>query len=275
MITLARSAECPIATIDGHRYALYSHSCDALINLPSLPAAIRSLCAGLQPSTSVPEALLAPIGTQEVWAAGVTYYRSRDARMEESKDSGGQDFYAKVYTAARPELFMKASAHRVVGPNGAVRIRKDSHWNVPEPEFTLVINARGEIVGYTIGNDMSSRDIEGENPLYLPQAKVYDQSCAVGPVILVKEGDLNRNIGIALAIERGGETVFSGTTDLTQLKRSPEELVSYLYLETTFPTGAYLLTGTGIVPGNDFTLQTGDVIKITIDTIGTLTNTVG
>ncbi|HEY0706180.1 MAG TPA: fumarylacetoacetate hydrolase family protein [Polyangia bacterium] len=216
--------------------------------------------------------LLPPIGTQEVWAAGVTYYRSRDARIEES--AGGGDFYAKVYAAARPELFFKASPHRVVGPGQPVRIRRDSRWNVPEPELVLAINAAGKIFGYVAGNDMSSRDIEGENPLYLPQAKVYDGSCALGPGIYLPTEPLGPSTAIRLAIARGGTVVFSGETTLAQLKREPAELAAYLFAETSFPAGAYLMTGTGIIPDADFTLQVGDEVRIHIAGIGDLINVV-
>jgi 2-dehydro-3-deoxy-D-arabinonate dehydratase len=218
--------------------------------------------------------VLAPIGTQEVWAAGVTYFRSRSARMEESKEAGGGTFYDRVYEAERPELFFKATPRRVVGPEGAVRIRSDASWSVPEPELTLVLNAAGEIVGYTVGNDMSSRDIEGENPLYLPQAKVYDGSCALGPCVLVSEGPLPKRTGIRLSITRGGKEAFSGETRLAEMKRDPRELARYLFRESSFPTGALLMTGTGIVPGDDFTLAKGDRVEIRIEGIGTLTNTV-
>jgi 2-dehydro-3-deoxy-D-arabinonate dehydratase len=276
MITLYHTHSGPVVTIDDLTYALYDHSIDALINAENgTAAALRALVPG-RPTIEAPTAadLLAPIGTQEVWAAGVTYYRSRDARMEESKDSGGQDFYSRVYTAERPELFMKATAWRVIAPGGDVRIRADSRWNVPEPELALVINAAGAIVGYTIGNDMSSRDIEGENPLYLPQAKVYDGSCSIGPCILVTDEGLVAETPIALSILRNGAEAFSGNTDLTQLKRRPAELASWLYKEMSFPAGAILLTGTGIIPDNDFTLQSGDEIRITIGGIGTLVNRV-
>jgi len=218
--------------------------------------------------------LLAPIGLQEVWAAGVTYHRSRDARMEEARQAGGDDFYARVYEAQRPELFLKATPHRVVGHGQGVRIRKDSKWNVPEPELTLAVNAAGRIIGYTIGNDMSSRDIEGENPLYLPQAKVYDQSCAVGPGILLSEQPLAKSARIQIQILRGGKMAFEGATDLTRLKRTPEELVGYLYRDNSFPKGCLLMTGTGVVPDSSFTLQHQDEIRISIDGIGTLANTV-
>jgi 2-dehydro-3-deoxy-D-arabinonate dehydratase len=217
----------------------------------------------------------APIGNQEVWAAGVTYYRSRDARMQESKSSGGGDFYDRVYAAERPELFMKATPHRVVGPDEDVAIRDDSSWNVPEPELTLLITPSGKIVGYTIGNDMSSRDIEGENPLYLPQAKVYDRSCALGPAILVSDAPMPAKTEIKLEILRGGAKEFSGTTTLESLKRDPADLVRYLYRSNRFPAGCFLMTGTGIVPPDSFTLKSKDEIHITIASIGTLINTVG
>lgn len=221
--------------------------------------------------------ILPPIGRQEVWAAGVTYLRSRDARREESKDSGGGTFYDRVYDADRPELFFKAMAHKVVAAGGAVRIRRDSKWNVPEPELALMVSPGGKIAGYTIGNDMSSRDIEGENPLYLPQAKVYDGSCALGPCILVAHADepLPKTTEISIEILRGGAEVFAGRASLSQMKRSFEELVEYLYRDHSFPHGCVLLTGTGVVPPDSFTLAPGDEIRITIEPIGTLTNTVG
>jgi 2-dehydro-3-deoxy-D-arabinonate dehydratase len=233
----------------------------------SIPAA-RKLLAVAEDS------LRAPIGTQEIWAAGVTYLRSRVARMEESKSAGGGDFYDRVYAAPRPELFFKAPAYRAVGPGAAVRIRRDSKWNVPEPELALVANPKGKIIGYTIGNDMSSRDIEGENPLYLPQAKCYDGSCAIGPAVLLASEPLPKTTEIKIEIIRKGEPAFRGTTALSQMKRDPRELVDYLFRETSFPSGCYLLTGTGIVPPDSFTLDHGDEIRITIEPIGTLTNVV-
>jgi 2-dehydro-3-deoxy-D-arabinonate dehydratase len=217
---------------------------------------------------------LAPIDSQEVWAAGVTYYRSRTARMAESEVAGGGSFYDRVYSAERPELFFKALAHRVAGPDEKVRIRRDSKWNVPEPELALVISPEGKITGYTIGNDMSSRDIEGENPLYLPQAKVYDRSCSLGPAILVSGEPMPASTSIGIEIRRAGAAVFSDSTTLAAMKRRPEELVEYLYRETSFPNGCILLTGTGVVPPDTFTLQSGDEIAITIDGIGTLRNSV-
>jgi len=216
----------------------------------------------------------APIHSQEIWASGVTYLKSKVGRQEESKNAGGADFYSRVYEAKRPELFFKATRHRVVNPGGKVRIRKDSIWNVPEPELTLMITSSGKIVGYTIGNDMSSRSIEGENPLYLPQAKTYDGCAAVGPCIYITKEHLPANTTIHLEIKRKGEKAFEGNVELNQLKRKPEELVSFLYMECSFPYGSLLMTGTGIVPSSDFTLKSGDEIIITIEPIGTLINRV-
>ena len=250
---------------------------DELINREDLFRYLRSLLA----ASNLPvvdrdfgKEILAPIVSQEVWAAGVTYYRSRRARIDESQTAGGGDFYDRVYTAERPELFFKATAHRVAGPGGTVRIRGDSHWNVPEPELALVVTRAGKIVGYTIGNDMSSRDIEGANPLYLPQAKVYDRCCALGPCIFVAEEMLPAETEIKLYIRRAGRTVFAGETTLAQLRRTPELLVDYLFRDNTFPQGCFLLTGTGIIPHDDFSLQHGDEININIEPIGRLTNTV-
>ena len=218
--------------------------------------------------------LQAPIQSQELWASGVTYYRSKVGRQEESKAAEGGDFYAHVYEAERPELFFKATSHRIVGSGGKVRIRKDSTWNVPEPELTLMITSRGKIIGYTIGNDMSSRSIEGENPLYLPQAKIYDGCAAIGPCIYVTEEPLPGNTIIEIEIKRENIQVFKGKVDIQRMKRKYSELVSYLYRECSFPHGSLLMTGTGIVPPNDFTLQRGDEINITINPIGTLVNKV-
>ena len=223
---------------------------------------------------SLPATPAAPIGRQEVWAAGVTYLRSRTARMEESKDAGGGSFYDRVYSAPRPELFFKSTPHRVAGPGTPVRIRGDSRWNVPEPELTLALNRHGRLFGYTIGNDMSSRDIEGENPLYLPQAKVYDRSAALGPCLLLTGDALPADTGISIEIRRGGAVAFTGATTISQIKRSFAELAEYLFRDNTFPHGAYLMTGTGVVPPDTFTLNSGDEIRITIDPIGTLVNTV-
>jgi 2-dehydro-3-deoxy-D-arabinonate dehydratase len=218
--------------------------------------------------------LLPPIGRQEVWAAGVTYFRSRAARMEESQAAGGGDFYALVYEAERPELFFKASAHRVVGSGQAVRIRRDARWNVPEAELVLAVTSAGRIFGYTVGNDMSSRDIEGENPLYLPQAKVYDGSCALGPGVVISSLPLEKDTAISLRIGRRGQEVVKGETTLAQLRRSPASLVEYLFREASFPDGAFLMTGTGIIPPSEFTLQAGDEIRIDIAGVGELVNKV-
>jgi len=218
--------------------------------------------------------LKAPIGSQELWASGVTYFRSKQGRQEESRKAGGADFYQHVYEAERPEIFFKAAANRIVGSGGKVRIRKDSTWNVPEPELTLLITSNEKIVGYTIGNDMSSRSIEGENPLYLPQAKTYDGCAAIGPCIYLTKYPLPVNTLIDLVIRRNGAVVFSGNIEISQIKRSFEELVSFLYRECSFPNGSFLMTGTGIVPSSEFTLQSGDEIRITIDNIGTLVNEV-
>jgi len=247
---------------------------DELLSAAS-PQDLLSRAASAESVSSLPGTPLPIVQNQEIWAAGVTYYRSRNARMEESKDAGGGDFYDRVYAAERPELFFKSPASRALGPGSPVRIRKDAKWSVPEPELTLVINSAGKIVGYTVGNDMSSRDIEGENPLYLPQAKVYNGSCAVGPCILFSAEPLASTTGIRLEISRGGKVAFEDSTTLASLKRDPKELAEYLYRELDFPHGALLMTGTGIVPPDAFTLQSGDVIRITIDGIGTLENPVG
>jgi 2-dehydro-3-deoxy-D-arabinonate dehydratase len=215
-----------------------------------------------------------PIGQQEIWAAGVTYLRSKVARMEESKESGGDTFYDKVYSAERPEIFYKGNKLRSVGPGGKVKIRKDSKWNVPEPELTLFINSHGELAGYSIGNDMSSRDIEGENPLYLPQAKVYDGAAGLGPCILVTDKPLDPATVINMEIFRDGNQVFQGDTQISQMKRTHSELVHYLTMEMSFPHGTFLMTGTCVVPDPPFTLQSGDEILITIEPIGTLKNIV-
>ncbi len=260
---------------EGNYYRVPEPSWDALIAHQDLHGYLVSISsAGHLAYDFFSASVEAPIGSQEVWAAGVTYYRSRSARMAEAKDAGGGDFYDRVYSAERPELFFKATAGRVAAPGSHVRIRSDAKWSVPEPELTLVIDPRGRIVGYTIGNDMSSRDIEGENPLYLPQAKVYDRSSALGPCVLVSPEPLPSTTPIRLEIERQGRSEFSGATTLAELKRAPSVLVEYLFRENRFPSGAYLMTGTGIVPPDSFTLAPGDRVKITIDPIGTLENTV-
>lgn len=218
---------------------------------------------------------LAPIKNQEVWAAGVTYYRSKTARMEESKESGGSSFYDKVYEAERPELFFKSTAQRVCGPGQNVRIRKDSRWSVPEPELTLVVSSSKKIIGYTVGNDISARDIEGENPLYLPQAKSYTGSTALGPCVYITNEPLSLHTQISLSIFRKEKKAFEGHTTVAKIKRSFSELTHYLFREMDFPKGCFLMTGTGIVPADDFTLKVNDRIEISIEGIGTLINEVG
>ncbi|MFI5152193.1 MAG: fumarylacetoacetate hydrolase family protein [Chitinophagales bacterium] len=219
--------------------------------------------------------ILPPIGSQEVWAAGVTYLRSREARMEESRKSGGADFYDKVYDAERPELFFKALAHRVSGSGQDVFIRRDSSWNVPEPELVLFINSFGKIQAYTIGNDMSSRSIEGENPLYLPQAKVYEKSAALGPCLFVPGRPIEQETIIDMIIFRNGKQIFKDSVSIKKMKRSHDELAAFLFRECDFKTGVFLMTGTCLVPPNDFTLQVNDAVDISISGIGTLSNRIG
>jgi 2-dehydro-3-deoxy-D-arabinonate dehydratase len=271
-VKLYRTARGPVLEHDG-AYVRLAEDWDALINRSSLPEHLRSAARGPS-SPRLDEPLLAPVVGQEVWGAGVTYDRSRSARLEESQAAGGASFYDKVYEAERPELFAKCAGWRVRGPGEPVRVRRDSRWSVPEPELALCVNARGEIVGYTIGDDMSARDIEAENPLYLPQAKTYDGSCALGPALLVREGPLPPETSIALRISRSGAPAFEGTTTLARMRRSEETLVAYLYRETTFPLGCVLLTGTGIVPPAEFALRPGDLIEIHVPPIGTLGNPV-
>ncbi len=246
---------------------------DSIFSDANPAAALRGGLSRSRRIGSLPS-LRAPLQSQEVWAAGVTYRRSRTARMSESKASGGGSFYDRVYDAVRPELFFKATPHRVAASGRTVRIRSDSKWNVPEPELTLAISARGRIFGYTIGNDMSSRDIEGENPLYLPQAKVYDRSAAIGPCVLVCDEAPGPETEISIEIRRGSGCAFSGSTRVGEIKRSFTELAGFLFRDNSFPSGCYLMTGTGVVPGDGFTLQAGDRIAISIPAIGTLVNTV-
>lgn len=216
-------------------------------------------------------ALLAPIDDQEVWAAGVTYRRSQMARMEESESSAS--CYDRVYTSPRPELFFKATPHRVSGPGEPLRIRSDSSWSVPEPEITLVLTSDMKLAGFTIGNDMSSRDIEGENPLYLPQAKVYDRCCGLGPCVTLASGmPPLQTVQIRMVVRRRGDVVFEGSTSVSEMARTFDELIQWLGRENSFPGGAFLLTGTGIVPDSDFTLHSGDLVAISIDGIGVLIN---
>lgn len=257
-------------------FLLENENWDKFINDDSLFNKTKEAIKNLSPSQKDSiENILAPIGSgQELWACGVTYLRSKVGRQEESKDAGGGDFYARVYEAERPEVFFKSTPHRIVGHNEKVKIRKDSTWDVPEPELTLVVTSSGKIVGYTIGNDMSSRSIEGENPLYLPQAKTYDACAAIGPCIYVTEQPLDKNTTIRLEINRNAKTAFDASIAISQIKRSFDELVSFVYRECSFPNGCLIMTGTGIVPEHDFTLKSGDEIKISIEGIGTLVNEV-
>jgi len=258
----------------GSYFAVPAESWDELVCSAGLYARVEAATTGQAAAGFDVSGILAPVASQEVWAAGVTYYRSRNARIEESKDAGGGSFYDRVYLAERPELFFKATGRRVVGPGGNVRIRSDAKWSVPEPELTVLLNPKGEIAGYTIGNDMSSRDIEGENPLYLPQAKVYDGSCAIGPCLLLTKEPLSKATGIQIEILRDNKGVFQGATTFAELKRELSELAEFLFRDNSFPDGVFLMTGTGIVPGDEFTLQSGDAIRIQIDGIGRLENTV-
>lgn len=265
---------------DKGTYRLVHQPWDELINRENLHDYLLSLAAGsgevpaAQASAFLEEGILPPIGSQEVWAAGVTYLRSRDARMEESKASGGADFYDKVYEADRPELFFKSQSHRVAAHGEPVYIRRDSSWNVPEPELTLFINSKGHIQAYTIGNDMSSRSIEGENPLYLPQAKVYERSAALGPCLYIPAKPIATTTTIRMTITRDGQKAYTGEVRIDQIKRSLPELADWLYRESDFIYGCFLMTGTCLVPPATFTLQEGDKVDIAVDSIGTLTNIV-
>jgi 2-dehydro-3-deoxy-D-arabinonate dehydratase len=257
-----------------NHYFVGDENWDSFVNDDNLYQKLDQLTQSLNPQTNyLSEDILPPIGTsQELWACGVTYLKSKIGRQEESKNSGGADFYSKVYDAVRPEVFFKATPHRVVGHKAKVNIRKDSTWDVPEPELTLVVTSSGKIAGYTIGNDMSSRSIEGENPLYLPQAKTYDACAALGPCIYVTSNPIDSNTMIHLASNRENKKVFEGSVGISQMKRTAEELVSFVFRECTFPYGCLIMTGTGIVPGNNFTLKSDDEIRIIIDGIGELIN---
>lgn len=263
---------------DASYYLVGDQNWDTYVNDDQLYSKLKKAIEQLN-STPVGKTLIesevqAPIQSQEIWACGVTYLRSKVGRQEESKNAGGSDFYARVYEADRPEIFFKASAYRTVGHGEKVTIRKDSTWDVPEPELTLLITTSGKIIGYTIGNDMSSRSIEGENPMYLPQAKIYDGCASVGPCIYVTPEALPADTLIRMQITRERKAVFDGEIAINQIKRKLEDLVSYLYRELSFPHGCLLMTGTGIVPSSDFTLKKDDEVKITIDHIGMLINTV-
>ncbi len=278
MIKVYRRSETVVLIEDGER--VYEHggfSFDGVFQADNPRQFVEQAMS--EASTISADALdretwLPPIESQEVWAAGVTYFRSREARMEESEDAGGDVFYDKVYDADRPELFFKATPARTRGHGAPICIRSDSSWDVPEPELTLAINCHGRVFGYTIGDDVSSRSIEGENPLYLPQAKVYRGSCSIGPALCLADEPLPRETAIALTILRDGEAAFAGETALTQLKRSFDELAEYLFRDNEFPHGCWLMTGTGIVPSTDFTLKPGDVVRIAIDGLGVLENAV-
>ena len=256
------------------RYVEVPGEWDALFGRRDLAAFLRQAMRDGAPQRRLPRGstLLAPIGRQEVWAAGVTYARSRAARVSESKAAGGSDFYDRVYHAVRPELFFKATPHRVVGHGGALRLRHDSRWIVPEPELTLAISSQGRIFGYTIGNDLSCRDIEGENPLYLPQAKTFARCAALGPGILVTGRPMPPGTVIVLDIRRRGRSVFAGAARVSEIRKPLPALVDYLYRDNVFPVGCLLMTGTGIVPPERLSLRRGDEVRITVQPIGTLVN---
>lgn len=276
LIFVSRVAAGAVVEVGGdRRLVAQPDSCAAIDSLFTADDPVATCAEWFERGDPVPDVdeseVLAPIGTQEVWAAGVTYQRSRNARMSEAEQAGGDVFYDLVYDADRPEIFFKATAHRVVGPGQGVRIRSDSTWDVPEPELTLALSPSGSVIGYTIGNDMSSRSIEGENPLYLPQAKVYDGCAALGPRLVI--GALPPpDTSIRLEIRRGGDVVFDGSTSLNRIKRRFDDLIDHLFRDNSFPSGAFLMTGTGIVPGDDFTLAAGDEVVISIDPVGCLRN---
>jgi 2-dehydro-3-deoxy-D-arabinonate dehydratase len=274
-LKLYRTAAGPVLEADGVVVAM-EEEWDALVNRPALAQHLRRAAARGRPGKAPAEPLLAPCDGQEIWGAGVTYDRSRTARIDESQAAGGggASFYDRVYEAVRPELFFKCAAWRARGSGQPVRIRRDAKWSVPEPELVVCANARGEIVGCTIGDDLSARDIEAENPLYLPQAKIWDGACALGPVLLVQEEPLPPDTSIALRVVRAGAAAYEGSTTLARMRRPLKELVAYLYRETSFPAGCLLFTGTGIVPPDGFSLRSGDEIEITVPEIGTLHNRV-
>ncbi|WP_298711477.1 fumarylacetoacetate hydrolase family protein [Chitinophaga sp.] len=278
-LRIYKTAKGIIVQHDGNYFA-GATSWNEFVNRKGLYAAIIAGLPAMQPlakhdaEEAIATGLEAPISTQEVWAAGVTYYRSRTARMEESEDSGGATFYDKVYVAERPELFFKATPNRVSGHRQVVYIRSDSKWDVPEPELTLFISSHGTIEGYTIGNDMSSRSIEGENPLYLPQAKVYEKCAGLGPCLLVPEAPIPQDTLISMSIFREGTIRYNDSVPISQMKRGHTELVGFLFRGCAFPDGCFLMTGTCLVPDNNFTLQDNDRVEISIDHIGTLINEV-
>jgi 2-dehydro-3-deoxy-D-arabinonate dehydratase len=268
---LHRSPDAWWAEVDGKFSVLASFDLDQWLASPDPVGEVQKHLSTKLTATSKPGSLTTPIGSQEVWAAGVTYLRSRAARMEESTTAAS--LYDRVYDAPRPELFLKATPARCAGPGDGLHLRQDTNWIVPEPELTLVISSSGKVVGFTIGNDMSCRDIEGENTLYLPQAKIWDKCCGLGPAILINDGSFDiRKSSISLRIRRAGEQIFAGTTPIARIKRTFEDLISWLFRHQTFSHGVFLLTGTGIVPEDNFTLQPGDEIEIEVPEIGTLIN---
>ncbi len=271
---LYRTSRGPVLHFESAWY-LISRPWNELVNDDSLFETLTKMIPSLKEDAlleSVAHTPLAPINDQEIWAAGVTYFRSKNARMEESQDAGGGDFYDRVYDAVRPELFMKATAQRTVGPGEVMHRRNDSKWIVPEPELTLVITRSGKIIGYTIGNDLSCRDIEGENPLYLPQAKSFDRCASIGPAVLVSKEPPPKNAKIRMKIQRLGKMIFQEQIEIAQIKRRFEELVEFLFRDNSHPNGCLLMTGTGIIPPDEFSLETDDVIEIEIDGIGKLIN---
>ena len=272
-LKLYRTAAGPVLEADG-AFVPMVEEWDALVNRPALAEHLRRAASQGRGGARIVEPLLAPCAGQEIWGAGVTYDRSRSARIDESQAAGGASFYDRVYAAERPELFFKCAGWRARGSGQPVRIRRDAKWSVPEPELAVCANARGEIVGYTIGDDLSARDIEAENPLYLPQAKIWDGACALGPALLVRSEPLPPDTSIALSVARAGAVAFQGSTTLARMRRPVAELVAYLYRETSFPAGCVLFTGTGIVPPDAFALRPGDEIEIGVPAIGTLHNRV-
>ena len=271
---LYQTSRGPVVVQSGQAYAVDA-DWDDLFNDDSLTNRLTEVIEASSPDPSLvvaTESPLAPLAGQEVWAAGVTYYRSRTARMEESESAGGGDFYDRVYTAERPELFLKATPHRTVGPGQAMHLRTDSKWIVPEPELTVAVTRNGKIIGYTVGNDLSCRDLEAENPLYLPQAKTFDRCAALGPGLLVSSEPMPQETTIRLTILRDGTAVVDERTTVASLKRSVDQLVDYLFCENSHPQGCFLMTGTGIVPPDEFSLRSGDVVEIEIEGIGCLSN---
>jgi 2-dehydro-3-deoxy-D-arabinonate dehydratase len=273
---LYRTEQSPVIRHNDQWYRYPDKQWTELFQDDQLHETLKSFVSTAAPDDSIADSLdhvLTRITDQEIWASGVTYFRSKTARMDESKDAGGGDFYDRVYEAPRPEIFFKATAIRTVGHGQAMHLRDDSKWIVPEPELTLAISSGGKIIGYTVGNDLSCRDIEGENPLYLPQAKSFRDCAAIGPGIYLTDSPMDPETAIQLTIQRGSEQIVSDQTSLSQMKRSLDELVQWLFSNNDHPNGCFLMTGTGIVPADDFCLQSGDQVDITIDPIGTLSNT--